>query len=105
VKALAFAAYDRCFYPAGTGRQLHAITSAGDRTEGLRRLRIPAAVIHGSDDPLVRPAGGRATAKAIPGSALTLIEGMGHDLPPGVWPRVIDAISRNAARSPVTDTP
>jgi pimeloyl-ACP methyl ester carboxylesterase len=102
VRALAYAAYDRCFYPAGTGRQLHAINSSGDRTKELKRLKMPAAVIHGSEDPLVRPAAGRATAKAIPGADLTLIEGMGHDLPPGVWPRVIDAITRNAARNPIT---
>jgi pimeloyl-ACP methyl ester carboxylesterase len=101
IRALALAAYDRCFYPSGTGRQLHAITSSGDRTAGLRRLGMPAAVIHGAEDPLVRTSAGRATAKAIPGSNLTLIEGMGHDLPPGVWPRVIDAITRNAARSPI----
>ena len=101
IRALALAAYDRCFYPSGTGRQLHAITSSGDRTPGLRRLWMPAAVIHGSEDPLVRTAAGRATAKAIPGADLTLIEGMGHDLPPGVWPRVIDAITRNAARNPI----
>jgi pimeloyl-ACP methyl ester carboxylesterase len=101
IRALALAAYDRCFYPSGTGRQLHAITSSGDRTAALRRLQMPAAVIHGSADPLVRTAAGRATAKAIPGAGLTLIEGMGHDLPPGVWPRVIDAITRNAARRPV----
>ena len=102
VRTLALAAYDRCFYPSGTGRQLHAITSSGNRTPGLRRLRMPAAVIHGAEDPLVRTSAGRATAKAIPGSDLTLIEGMGHDLPPGVWPRVIDAITRNAARNPIT---
>ena len=100
IRALALAAYDRCFYPSGTGRQLHAITSSGDRTAALRRLEIPTAVIHGSEDPLIRTAAGRATAKAIPGASLTLIEGMGHDLPPGVWPRVIDAITRNAARRP-----
>jgi len=102
IKALALAAYDRCFYPSGTGRQLHAITSSGDRTSGLRALRMPAAVIHGSEDPLVRTAAGRATANAIPNAVLTLIEGMGHDLPPGVWPRVIDAITRNVARDPTT---
>jgi pimeloyl-ACP methyl ester carboxylesterase len=104
-RALALAAYDRCFYPAGTGRQLHAITASGDRTKALRRLRMPAAVIHGTKDPLVRTAAGRATAKAIPGASLHLIDGMGHDLPPGVWPRVIDAIAANVARNPVHSAP
>ena len=44
-------------------------------------LDLPATVIHGNRDPLVRPSGGRATAKAIPGARLKMIDGMGHDLP------------------------
>ena len=47
---------------------------------------VPATVIHGNRDPLVRPAGGRATASAIPGARLRMIEGMGHDLPRELWP-------------------
>ena len=27
------------------------------------------------------------------------IDGMGHDLPPAVWPRVVDAIERTARRA------
>jgi pimeloyl-ACP methyl ester carboxylesterase len=98
IRSLALASYDRCFYPSGTGRQLHAITASGDRTRELRKLRMPAAVIHGREDPLVRTAAGRATAKAIPGASLHLIDGMGHDLPPAVWPQVLDVIAANAAR-------
>ena len=45
---------------------------------------------------MIRPSGGRATAKAIPGARLMMIEGMGHDLPRGVWPQLIDAISEHA---------
>jgi pimeloyl-ACP methyl ester carboxylesterase len=97
-RALALAAYDRCFYPRGIARQLHAITSSGDRTRRLRELDVPAVIIHGTSDPLVRPAAGRATAKAIPGSHLCLIEGMGHDLPREVWPRITEQIDRNARR-------
>ena len=56
-------------------------------------------MIHGTADLLVRPSGGKATAKAIRGAELMLIDGMGHDLPRGVWPRIIDGIERNAARA------
>ena len=35
-------------------------------------------------------------AKAIPGSELLLIEGMGHDLPRPLWPRLVEAIARHA---------
>ena len=75
-------------------RQLAAIIADRDRTPQLRRLTIPATVIHGSDDKLVRPSGGRATAKAIPGAKLLEIKGMGHGLPRGAWP------IRSSARSP-----
>ncbi len=73
--------YDRGHRPSGMLRQLHAVTASGDRSEALRRVTAPTLVIHGRKDPLARPVGGRATAKAIPGARLRLIEGMGHDLP------------------------
>jgi pimeloyl-ACP methyl ester carboxylesterase len=50
-------------------------------------------VIHGTEDKMIRPSGGRATAKAIPDARLMMIEGMGHDLPRGAWPRIVDAIA------------
>jgi pimeloyl-ACP methyl ester carboxylesterase len=61
-------------------------------------------VIHGTDDPLISPSGGRATVQAIPGAKLMMIKGMGHDLPRGAWPRIIDGIVDNAskAREPQT---
>lgn len=101
VREMAGTAYDRRFNPAGVARQLHAITSSGDRTKRLGELRMPVLVIHGCDDPLVRTAAGRATAKAIPGSNLKLIDGMGHDLPRELWPEITDAIARNAQRAAV----
>ena len=64
-----------------SARQLLAIIASGDRTARLPELRVPALVIHGSADPLVRPDGGRATAAAIPGAELLEFDGMGHDLP------------------------
>jgi pimeloyl-ACP methyl ester carboxylesterase len=60
---------------------------------------VPTVVIHGSADPLVSPSGGDATAKAIPGAELIVIEGMGHELPPGAWPTVLEAVVANTARS------
>jgi pimeloyl-ACP methyl ester carboxylesterase len=78
---------------------MHAITASGDRTAALRRLKTPTAVIHGARDPLVRPSGARATAKAIPGARLKVIEGMGHDLPKPLWPTFVEEIVANAARA------
>jgi pimeloyl-ACP methyl ester carboxylesterase len=91
--------FDRSHNPAGTARQLHAITASGDRTRELRTVRAPTVVIHGTRDPLVRPAAGRALAKAIPGARLEMIEGMGHDLPPALWERIVGLLADNAGRA------
>jgi pimeloyl-ACP methyl ester carboxylesterase len=84
---------------AGQARQLAAITASGDRTRSLRRITVPTVVIHGTDDPLIRPSGARATVRAIPRAELVEIEGMGHDLPRGAWPRILDAIEANVRRA------
>jgi pimeloyl-ACP methyl ester carboxylesterase len=55
-------------------------------------------VIHGVDDPLVPVEAGKATAAAIPSADLLLIEGMGHDMPPETWPRIVEAISELTAK-------
>jgi pimeloyl-ACP methyl ester carboxylesterase len=88
--------FDRGHDVAGGGRQLGAIIASGDRTKKLASIEAPTLVIHGTVDKLIRPSGGRATAKAIPGSKLMMIEGMGHDLPRGAWPQLIDAIDEHA---------
>jgi pimeloyl-ACP methyl ester carboxylesterase len=93
-------AVDRSVYPAGVLRQLGAIIAAPSRRESLGRLRIPALVIHGDADPLVPLENGRRTAAAIPGSKLVVLAQMGHDLPPQLWPRIIDAIAENASSRP-----
>ena len=80
----------------GSGRQLGAIIASGDRTAELRKITAPTLVIHGSKDPLVSPSGGRATAKAISGARLLVVEGMGHDLPEAAWPQIVPAIADHA---------
>jgi pimeloyl-ACP methyl ester carboxylesterase len=99
VRALAGATYDRCHNPAATARQMGAILASGSRTTALRKLDVPAVVIHGESDPLVPLRAGVATAKAIPDAELITVPGMGHDLPKELWPRFVDAIARNAERA------
>jgi pimeloyl-ACP methyl ester carboxylesterase len=98
-RELAAASYDRSHSRAGVARQLHAITASGDRTTKLERLRLPATVLHGGSDPLIRPAAGRATARAIRDSRLRIFDGMGHDLPPELWPDFVEEIAATAARA------
>jgi len=99
VREVAGRSYDRGQSAAGVARQLHAITSSGDRTSGLQGVSLPATVIHGNRDPLVRPSGGRATAAAIRGARLKIIDGMGHDLPRELYPTFADEIESTAARA------
>jgi pimeloyl-ACP methyl ester carboxylesterase len=102
VREIAGRSYDRAHDPAAPSRQLGAIFASGDRTSQLRQIRLPTLVIHGTKDRMVGKSGGRATARAIPGARLEMIEGMGHDLPPGAWPRLIDLISAHVtAADPV----
>jgi pimeloyl-ACP methyl ester carboxylesterase len=91
----------------GRRRQHRAVRTGSDRTPELRQISAPTVVIHGTVDPICHPSGGEATARAIPGARLELIDGMGHDFPPAAWPRIIGAITDNARRadaSPSTST-
>ena len=91
--------WDRGVDPAATGRQMMAIVASGDRTVGLAGVGVPTVVIHGDADTLVPLDGGRATARAVPGAELVVIEDMGHELPPAVWPQVVAALVANARRA------
>ena len=83
-------------YPQGFARQLAAIWANGDRRPKLGTIAAPTLVIHGAADPLVPVEGGRDTAASIPGARLVEIEGMGHDLPEALIPRVTALIADHA---------
>jgi proline iminopeptidase len=89
----------RAYEPAGTARQLLAIIASGDRRKLLHTIAVPTLVIHGADDPLVPIAAGRDTAQNIPGASLLVIEGMGHDFPEALMPRLAQAIADHCDRS------
>jgi pimeloyl-ACP methyl ester carboxylesterase len=91
-------AFDRCFDPAGTARQMMAIIASGSRTAALGGVGVPTLVLHGDADTLVNPSGGRRTAEAIPGARFVLLEGMGHDYPPEYWDTVIDLVRTHTAQ-------
>jgi pimeloyl-ACP methyl ester carboxylesterase len=99
IRAIAACSYDRDHDPDGPGRQLAAIIASGNRAAELRRISAPTLVVHGRADPLVAYSGGRATARLIPGAKMMGIDGMGHDLPRAIWPRLIEAIALNARRA------
>jgi len=98
-REVAYQTFDRGIFPGGTLRQMMAILTQPNRSERLHDVRVPTLVIHGLRDKMVHVSGGRATAAAIPGAVLLLVDGMGHDLPPQLFQTFADAIHRTAARA------
>ena len=99
IRADAAASFDRAFTPAGTARQFAAIVASGPRDVALRELSVPTLVIHGLDDTLIDPSGGRRTAEIVPNSRLLEVPDMGHDRPEALWPLLTSAIADHAGRN------
>jgi len=99
LRAAAEASLDRAYRPTGFLRHYAAVMAAPDRRPLLKDLRLPVTVIHGADDPLVRPEGGRDTAAAIPGAQYHEIPGMGHNIPQALEGHIADLIAETAARA------
>ncbi|HEY4344762.1 MAG TPA: alpha/beta hydrolase [Parvibaculum sp.] len=85
--------YDYMYYPEGASRQYAAIVTDGNRVDRLKTVRLPFLVIHGKADPILVAEGGVDTANSVPGARLELIDGMGHDLPVELIPRIVDLMS------------
>jgi pimeloyl-ACP methyl ester carboxylesterase len=98
-RELAGRAFDRGYHPAGTARQFAAIVASPDRTRQLGELETPTVVVHGSEDALIDVSGGAATAAAIPGAGLLVVDGMGHDLPLWALDRIAAALVANFDRA------
>jgi pimeloyl-ACP methyl ester carboxylesterase len=94
----------RSYDPAGVRRQIAAVLAGSDRRDRLGRVKSPALIIHGADDPLGPVEAGRDTAAAIPAAELKIIAGMGHNLPRALYDVVADAVAdfvrRKAASNP-----
>jgi pimeloyl-ACP methyl ester carboxylesterase len=93
-------AYDRSYYPQGTGRQLVAVMTQNNRKAALQYLKVPTLIIHGDSDPLVSVEAAKDAADAVPGAELIIMEGMGHDLPHGeAWRQIADHIIAHTKKS------
>ena len=80
-------------------RQVSAVLAYGDREDDLATITVPTTVIHGTADTLIAPSGGERTAAVIPGADLVMVEGWGHDMAPGAWPQLINAIATHCHRA------
>ena len=96
---LLYGRFDRGFHPEGVARQIMAIFASGNRKPLLASVKCPTLVLHGKEDVLVRFEGGVDTANSIAGAKLVALEGMGHDMPRGVWPTIVAEICEVAARA------
>lgn len=94
-RADALESYERSYYPAGVGRQFAAILGSGSLLRYNRQTSAPTVVIHGKADKLMRPSGGRAIARAIPGARFVLFDGMGHELPEPLWDDIVGELKSN----------
>jgi pimeloyl-ACP methyl ester carboxylesterase len=79
--------------PAARARQLAAGRTIDLPAGGPAAIRVPTLIIHGEDDPLIRLSASRALAGQIPGARLVTYPGMGHGLPPALWPAATEEIS------------
>jgi pimeloyl-ACP methyl ester carboxylesterase len=89
--------YDRGISDNGMRRQVCAVYAAPDRRPALSKVKAPTLVIHGADDPLIRPEAGKEIADSVPGAKCYVIEGMGHGILRPVWPRIIELIGQQVS--------
>jgi len=98
-RARVAAALQRCWRPRALERQAVAVMADGDRSALLRHIALPTLVVHGKADRLVPPAAGRDLARRIHGAQLDEIDGLGHNFPSAVWPRLVAGLCALAQRA------
>ncbi|MBA3070304.1 MAG: alpha/beta hydrolase [Hyphomonas sp.] len=80
IRARAIEDFHRSDRPFGMARQYTAILATPRWHERLDKVTAPTLVLHGADDPLVRPAAGQDIARRIPGAVFKAYPKWGHDL-------------------------
>lgn len=96
IKSKILTSYNRSNHPDGYSRHIAAIIHGGSRVKLLKKITSPTLVIHGKSDVLVPVEGGIDTARHIKGAKLELIDGMGHNLPGPLLPKLIELITAHA---------
>jgi pimeloyl-ACP methyl ester carboxylesterase len=100
-------AVDRAWRPDGIARQLLAVLADRDRSDEIVRIECPTRIIHGEDDPLIRPRAAHYLKQLIPQARLELIEGMAHYLPQDRLPQITAALVQHltavSSKAGITD--
>jgi pimeloyl-ACP methyl ester carboxylesterase len=98
-RALGMSSYDRCYCPEGAVRQAAAVRRLGNLVEGLKKLQLSAAVIHGRDDRVLKYEGGVAIGEALRNADVHIYSGMGHEFAEPLWDEFSAIIVRTVQRS------
>jgi len=85
----------RSHCPAGIYRQCLAMRASGDRSELLRAIKAPTLLVHGSEDPCIPLWQAEAAIDLIDNAKLAVIQGLGHDLPDSVIPKLGQLITNH----------
>uniref|UniRef100_A0A0A9Z7W2 Pimelyl-[acyl-carrier protein] methyl ester esterase n=1 Tax=Lygus hesperus TaxID=30085 RepID=A0A0A9Z7W2_LYGHE len=97
VKARYLHSLKRSTYAAGLIRQAAAIRRCNGRDAELRRLCLPALVIHGAQDLVVPPMHGYRTAEVLQYARLLVLKNMGHYLHPAFFQLIVAAFADMAS--------
>jgi pimeloyl-ACP methyl ester carboxylesterase len=73
--------------------QLTAIQRSGSRMQELSSIAVPTLVVHGTEDPLIPEAHASVYVQQIPKATYLALKGVGHEIPEGICPNVLTAIS------------
>jgi pimeloyl-ACP methyl ester carboxylesterase len=65
-----------------------AVSVTPPRFDALSRLKVPALIIHGTEDDIIPVEHGKKLATAIPGARTIWLEGVGHVFPPPGLPEL-----------------
>ncbi|HEY9622927.1 MAG TPA: alpha/beta fold hydrolase [Crinalium sp.] len=94
IHELAGADFDRT--PDPTTAFNHALLGGGEQWLGrLGEIAAPTLIIHGTEDPVLPYAHALALKAEIPQAELLTLQGTGHELHPGDWPVIIEAIQQH----------
>lgn len=78
----------------------HSLLKGGESLYGKEKeIKVPALIIHGTEDPVLPVQHGEALAKSIPGAKLILLEGIGHEIPYHEWDTIISAVTEHTGKS------
>lgn len=84
---------ERGYYPPGIARQYAAIIADGSRVDRLHSIELPFFVIHGDHDELLPHVCGEDIVKHVRNAGWLLVEGMGHDMGPGIEKVITPAVA------------